>query len=146
MVKKLFLCWPLFFSLIVSGQIKKLPVLNENKRFNTIYMDSLISIGQEHLRGVLLLPPSFVNDVEPILTRFGCNQGACHGKGAGQNGFRLSLRGYDPEGDFLTLTRQARGRRIVPHDPDPMVISARRLALTVAVEGWAADCCLPRTT
>jgi signal transduction histidine kinase len=62
MVKKLFLCWPLFFSLIVSGQIKKLPVLNENKRFNTIYMDSLISIGQEHLRGVLLLPPSFVND------------------------------------------------------------------------------------
>ena len=34
--------------------------------------------------------PSFVNDVEPILTRLGCNQGSCHGKGAGQNGFRLT--------------------------------------------------------
>ena len=45
-------------------------------------------------------PPSFVNDVEPILTRYGCNQGACHGKGAGQNGFRLSLRGYAPEMDY----------------------------------------------
>jgi hypothetical protein len=42
-------------------------------------------------------PPSFVNDVLPVLTRLGCNQGACHGKGAGQNGFRLSLRGYAPE-------------------------------------------------
>ena len=50
--------------------------------------------------------PSFVNDVEPILTRLGCNQGACHGKGAGQNGFRLSLRGYAPEWDYGWITRE----------------------------------------
>ncbi|HYH64051.1 MAG TPA: hypothetical protein VD866_05085 [Urbifossiella sp.] len=43
--------------------------------------------------------PSFLNEVMPILTRSGCNQGACHGKGTGQNGFRLSLRGYAPEQD-----------------------------------------------
>ena len=40
--------------------------------------------------------PSFVNEIEPLFTRFGCNQGACHGKLAGQNGFRLSLRAYAP--------------------------------------------------
>ncbi len=44
--------------------------------------------------------PSFLNDVVPILTRTGCNQGSCHGKNAGQNGFRLSLRGYAPENDY----------------------------------------------
>src|SRR5258705_13358298 len=53
---------------------------------------------------------SFRNHVQSVLTKAGCNSGACHGALAGKNGFHLSLRGYDPEGDFLTLTRQARGR------------------------------------
>ncbi len=60
---------------------------------------------------------NYRNQVQSVLSKTGCNTGACHGAAAGKNGFRLSLRGYDPEGDFLTLTRQARGRRIVPHDP-----------------------------
>ncbi len=61
--------------------------------------------------------PSFVNDVQPILTRLGCNMGACHGKGAGQNGFRLSLRGYAPEWDHLWLTREFDARRINSAEP-----------------------------
>lgn len=63
--------------------------------------------------------PSFANDVEPVLTRFGCNQGACHGKGAGQNGFRLSLRGYAPELDHAWIVKEQEGRRVslvVPED------------------------------
>jgi hypothetical protein len=60
---------------------------------------------------------SFRNDVQPVLTKAGCNSGPCHGAAAGQNGFRLSLRGYDDEGDFRALTRHALGRRIVPEDP-----------------------------
>ena len=63
--------------------------------------------------------PSFVNDVEPVLTRYGCNQGACHGKGAGQNGFRLSLRGYAPELDHGWIVKEQEGRRVslvVPED------------------------------
>ncbi|MBM3835780.1 MAG: DUF1553 domain-containing protein [Verrucomicrobia bacterium] len=60
---------------------------------------------------------SFPNNVQPILAKFGCSSGACHGAAAGQNGFRLSLRGYDDEGDYATLTRHALGRRIVPSDP-----------------------------
>ncbi len=61
--------------------------------------------------------PSFRNQVQPILARFGCSSGACHGAAAGQNGFKLSLRGYDNEGDYLALTHNAFGRRIVPSDP-----------------------------
>src|SRR5207248_1038800 len=55
---------------------------------------------------------SFTADVVPVLTRFGCNAGACHGKLSGQNGFHLSLRGYDPAADYESLAREARGRRI----------------------------------
>jgi hypothetical protein len=60
---------------------------------------------------------SFRNDVQPILAKNGCSAGACHGAAAGQNGFKLSLRGYDDEGDYLALTRAAFGRRIIPSDP-----------------------------
>jgi hypothetical protein len=57
-------------------------------------------------------PPSYLNDVVPLLTKAGCNSGGCHGKGAGQNGFKLSLRGYAPDDDHDALTRDALGRRI----------------------------------
>jgi hypothetical protein len=55
---------------------------------------------------------SFELDIQPILTARGCNQGACHGKQRGQNGFQLSLLGFDSEFDFNALTRHSRGRRI----------------------------------
>ncbi|MGH9341306.1 MAG: DUF1549 domain-containing protein [Acidobacteriota bacterium] len=61
--------------------------------------------------------PSFRNDVLPVLTKAGCNSGACHGALAGKNGFKLSLRGYDPVTDYQVLTREALGRRIVPTAP-----------------------------
>ena len=60
---------------------------------------------------------SFRNDVQPVLAKAGCSSGACHGAASGQNGFKLSLRGYDNEGDFLALTHQALGRRVIPSDP-----------------------------
>lgn len=60
---------------------------------------------------------SFNGHVMPVLTRQGCNMGACHGAVAGKGGFRLSLRGYDPPRDFYTMTREARGRRVDPREP-----------------------------
>ena len=60
---------------------------------------------------------SFRNHVIPVLTKAGCNQGACHGALAGKNGFKLTLRGYDPEVDYDTLTRQSVGRRISMSQP-----------------------------
>jgi Protein of unknown function (DUF1553)/Protein of unknown function (DUF1549)/Bacterial Ig-like domain (group 2) len=72
-------------------------------------------------------PPSFLNDVIPLFTRLGCNQGACHGKNAGQNGFRLSLRGYAPEWDYLSLTREFAGRRINPAVPEASLLLQKPL-------------------
>jgi hypothetical protein len=68
--------------------------------------------GYEHPKTV-----SFRNEVQSVLAKSGCNSGACHGAAAGKNGFKLSLRGYDADTDYFTITRQARGRRIVPGDP-----------------------------
>ncbi|MBL9126337.1 MAG: DUF1549 domain-containing protein, partial [Verrucomicrobiales bacterium] len=55
---------------------------------------------------------SFRTDILPVLTKAGCNAGACHGAATGQGGFRLSLLGYDPDEDFLRITREDRGRRV----------------------------------
>src|SRR5207248_9697188 len=63
-------------------------------------------------------PATFEFDVQPLLTRFGCNAGACHGKSRGQNGFALSLLAYDPDSDYAALTAEARGRRVFPADPE----------------------------
>ncbi len=63
-------------------------------------------------------PPSFRNQIEPTLTRNGCNSGACHGALAGKGGFRLSLRGYDPAADHFVLTRQAQARRVDVQRPE----------------------------
>ena len=60
---------------------------------------------------------SFELDVMPILSKAGCNGGGCHGALAGKGGFRLSLFGYDPKSDYLTITRDARGRRVDLADP-----------------------------
>ncbi len=66
--------------------------------------------------------PSFNTDVIPLLTKAGCNQGACHGKGAGQNGFRLSLRGFAPDDDHKWITREFSSRRIDRTRPEDSLL------------------------
>ncbi|HLJ47951.1 MAG TPA: DUF1549 domain-containing protein [Bryobacteraceae bacterium] len=65
---------------------------------------------------------SFRNHVIPVMTKVGCNQGACHGALAGKNGFKLTLRGYDPDVDYDTLTRQSVGRRVSLAEPPASLI------------------------
>jgi hypothetical protein len=67
-------------------------------------------------------PISFAREVVPILTRAGCNAGACHGTPSGKNGFRLSLRGYDPSLDIHSLTKEVGGRRIDRVAPERSLI------------------------
>ncbi len=69
------------------------------------------------------LPPvTFEKDIEPILARTGCNAGACHGKARGQNGFALSLLGFDPQFDYQAIALENRGRRVFPAAPEQSLL------------------------
>jgi hypothetical protein len=68
------------------------------------------------------LPINFANHVVPVFTKLGCNSGGCHGKIQGQNGFRLSLLGFDPEFDYANLRKEARGRRVFPAAPESSLL------------------------
>src|SRR5580704_6810366 len=71
--------------------------------------------------------PSFRQDVIPVLTKAGCNAGSCHGKLIGQNGFRLSLRGYAPEMDYDSLTSEFASRRIDFAEPEKSLLLRKPL-------------------
>src|SRR5271165_6512067 len=60
----------------------------------------------------------FERHVMGLFGRAGCNSGSCHGSFQGRGGFRLSLFGYDPDRDYVALTREALGRRVNSADPD----------------------------
>jgi hypothetical protein len=68
------------------------------------------------------LPINFANHVVPVFTKLGCSSGGCHGKIAGQNGFRLSLLGFDPVFDYDNLMKESRGRRVMPSAPDASLL------------------------
>ena len=76
----------------------------------------------------------FAHDIAPLLSRFGCNGSACHGKAEGQNGFRLSVFGNDPVADYEALVVQGRGRRVMPAAPDESLM-LRKSAGTVPHAG-----------
>lgn len=90
---------------------------------------------------------SFVNDIVPVLTKAGCNVGVCHAKaGNGQNGFRLSLLGFEPLEDYEHLVKEARGRRLSLAAPDRSLILLKAsgqvphgggLRLPASSEGYA---------
>ncbi|HLW80354.1 MAG TPA: DUF1549 domain-containing protein, partial [Terriglobia bacterium] len=77
---------------------------------------------------------SFRNHVLPVMTKMGCNSGPCHGAAAGKNGFKLTLRGYDPEVDYYTLTRQSLARRTERIEPAKSLILLKP-TLTIAHGG-----------
>ncbi|MSQ93902.1 MAG: DUF1553 domain-containing protein [Gemmataceae bacterium] len=80
------------------------------------------------------IPVSFRNDVIASLNVGGCNSGACHGTPSGKNGFKLSLRGYDPGSDFVELTRNVLGRRVDRQNPHASLVMLKSLG-QVAHEG-----------
>ena len=94
-----------------NGKTQLTATITEGGRASTISIDVVVTGQDQPARW------SFRNHVEPVLSKSGCNGGACHGARAGQAGFRLTLFSYEPDADYLYLTRQANGRRIVPEDP-----------------------------
>jgi hypothetical protein len=73
-------------------------------------------------------PVNFPNQVVPVFTKLSCNGGGCHGKAAGQNGFRLSLLGFEPKEDFEFLVNESRGRRLFPALPEKSLLLTKATA------------------
>ncbi len=74
------------------------------------------------------LPVNFPNQIVPIFTKYGCNGGGCHGKSGGQNGFRLSLLGFEPAEDYEYLVKEARGRRLFLSSPEQSLLLTKATA------------------
>jgi len=70
----------------------------------------------------------FIRDVNPVMTKLGCNQGTCHGSKEGKAGFKLSLRGYDPEYDLRSLTDDMASRRVNAASPDDSLMLLKAVA------------------
>ena len=75
-------------------------------------------------------PLNFANDIVPIFTKSGCNAGGCHGKASGQNGFKLSLLGFEPAEDYEHIVKEARGRRVFPAAPDQSLLLSKAVNAT----------------
>lgn len=75
------------------------------------------------------LAVDFERDIQPIFTRTGCNSGACHGKARGQNGFQLSLLGFDTQFDYDALAKEARGRRVFLPVPEQSLLLQKPIGL-----------------
>ncbi len=80
--------------------------------------DSTETTAEKEPRGADAVSIKFELDVQPILTARGCNSGPCHGKARGQNGFALSLLGFDADMDFHAIVKDGRGRRLFPGSPE----------------------------
>jgi hypothetical protein len=91
--------------------------------------------GQEAVTRVVVEPRegrswSFDQDLVPLLTRLGCNTGSCHGKAEGQNGFHLSLFGYDPQLDYRSLVRDLGQRRVALLAPEQSLFLTKAIGRT----------------
>ena len=75
-------------------------------------------------------PINFGNKIVPIFTKASCNSGGCHGKAGGQNGFRLSLLGFEPDEDYEHLVKEARGRRLFPAAPENSLLLVKGIGLS----------------
>jgi hypothetical protein len=89
-------------------------------------IDGRLKIKVTHL--VEDLPISFPNQITPLFTKYTCNGGGCHGKSGGQNGFRLSLLGFEPNEDYEYLVKEGRGRRLFPAAPDQSLLLQKATA------------------
>jgi hypothetical protein len=102
----------------VTAAGRVLPLANGTTEIVARYGDRTVKLPVSVESCDVTLPINFANQVVPIFTKLGCNSGGCHGKASGQNGFKLSLLGFEPEVDYNSLVKEARGRRLFPAAPD----------------------------
>jgi hypothetical protein len=98
------------------------PLADGKTHIMVVYGDKTASIPLSAEAVLVNLPINFGNQVVPIFTKLGCNGGGCHGKASGQNGFKLSLLGFEPQVDYDALVKEARGRRVFPASPEQSLL------------------------
>ena len=96
---------------------------------------ALVSFGKLEVKVPLrvenceVYPPiHFASDIVPVLSKLGCNSGGCHGRVQGQNGFKLSVFGYDPQADYDAIVKESRGRRIFLSSPSDSLLVQKATA------------------
>lgn len=99
-----------------------------------VMLTSSLVVAEDNIQSVRSDGPSFRNEVMAVLSKAGCNLGTCHGNQNGKGGLKISLRGQDPEQDFVTLTRQLAGRRTNVLNPDDSLL-LQKPAMQVPHEG-----------
>jgi hypothetical protein len=102
----------------VSSSGRVIPIANGTTTVTLRYGDKSVKVNVKTESCDINLPINFSNQIVPIFTKLGCNSGGCHGKASGQNGFKLSLLGFEPDVDFTSLVKEARGRRLFPAAPE----------------------------
>ena len=91
--------------------------------FHRLILLGVLAPGTALLAAEAARPVSFINDVVPVFTKASCNSGACHAKaGQGQNGFQLSLLGFEPQEDYEHLVKEGRGRRLSAPAPEQSLL------------------------
>jgi len=103
-----------------SGRI--VPLGNGQTEITAKFLDKTVKVSVTAKSIGENLPINFGNQVVPVFTKLGCNSGGCHGKASGQNGFKLSLLGFEPDVDFVALVKEARGRRVFPAAPEQSLL------------------------
>lgn len=99
------------------------PLADGEGTITATWNDSLSAAVAFSISGFTELQPvSFNNQIVPLFTKFGCNGGGCHGKASGQNGFKLSLLGFEPGDDHEYIVSEGRGRRVFPAAPEESLL------------------------
>ncbi|HLW68602.1 MAG TPA: DUF1549 and DUF1553 domain-containing protein, partial [Gemmataceae bacterium] len=98
------------------------PLANGTTEITAKFLDKTVKVAVTAKSVDVDLPINFPNQVVPVFTKLGCNSGGCHGKASGQNGFKLSLLGFEPEVDYTALVKEARGRRVFPAAPERSLV------------------------
>jgi hypothetical protein len=106
----------------VTSTGRVIPLANGATEITAAYGDKVVRLPVTSANCDVNLPINFGNQIVPIFTKLGCNSGGCHGKASGQNGFKISLLGFEPEVDYIALVKEARGRRLFPAAPDSSLL------------------------
>ena len=115
---------------VVDASGRVTPLANGKGSISAMLKDGQVASVPLVVEDAETSPPiKFVNQIVPVFTKNGCNGGGCHGKAAGQNGFRLSLLGFEPAEDFDHLVKEARGRRLFPASPERSLLLTKGTAL-----------------